>query len=104
VKKSLWIALGFSLMTHTGFLGAQTPMPHELPLPQMQIPRTGETVSLPSNDADVVRLLDYGDTMTTTILRNLYQLYRQQGHDVMTAFEKTLRAHIEIHEKRIKDD
>lgn len=75
---------------------------HEAVTP-MIIPRTGERVPLPRTDAEVLRLLDYPDAMITTITRNLYHTYRLMGHDVLTAYEKTLTSVIEAGPAGAKD-
>lgn len=58
------------LLTATTLAAAQSrwrPRPEES-LSMLIIPRTGAQVPLPTTDADVRRLLDYGDPLTTTIL------------------------------------
>jgi len=53
--------------------------------------------ALPQSDADVMAVLDtdYADDGVRQALRGLYQCYRAGGDDVLTAFEKMLRKHIE---------
>jgi hypothetical protein len=57
-------------------------------------------VRVPTTDEEARRLLERHNPRTTDILRNLYAVYRAKGHDVLTAYSKTLKAHIEAFELR----